>query len=138
MESPGAIKHANVFQHTLLRFISSPVVLPLHLLLLQTAKEALNNIPKALRRIGSPSNCSCGSYCLESREQSPKCFAGILRTPVRMMNQPCLGASVARWPFSTHHKQAGPSCVNPYPSQPLDVSTDQSPLPDTTSPLVSR
>ena len=82
MKSLSVIKHGDVFQYVLLGVIASLVVLPLHLLLLQAAKEAFNHgvIPTvtlaahtALEPVGL--------------EQSPECFAGILRTPIRMMDQ---------------------------------------------------
>ena len=43
MESLKVIKHGDVFQYVLLCLTSSLVVLPLHLFLLQAAKEALND-----------------------------------------------------------------------------------------------
>ena len=44
MESLTVIKHANIFQYILLRFMTSLVVLPLHTLLLQATKKAFREL----------------------------------------------------------------------------------------------
>ena len=80
MKSLCVIEHGDVFQYVLLGFITRLVVLPLHLFLLQTAKEALND-----RVIPTITLAAHTAFKTVSLEQSPEDFAGILRTPIRMM-----------------------------------------------------
>lgn len=64
MESLKVIKHGDVFQYVLLCLTSSLVVLPLHLFLLQAAKEALNDRVYPKGRLRAPNNRLCGSCFL--------------------------------------------------------------------------
>ncbi len=113
MKSLRVIEHDDVFQYVLLCFMASLVVLPLHLLLLQAAKEALND-----RIIPTIALAAHAAFKSVSLEQPPEGFTGILRTPVRMMDQTGLRPASPDGHFQcitiTTARYNQPSCVQMY------------------------
>ncbi len=88
MKSLRVIKHGDVFQYVLLRFIASLVVLPLHLFLFQATEKAFND-----RVIPTIALAAHTAFEPVGLEQSPERFAGILRASIRMMDQTGLRAA---------------------------------------------
>ena len=82
MQAIAVVEHGNIFQDILLGLVARLIVLPLHALLLQTTKKALDHTVVPTISLST----RAAQYAV-GMQQAPERLARILRSAVRVVNQ---------------------------------------------------